>query len=559
VTHPIHLRTTKTETIEIDDDDEEAIDADAEDDVPKDVSDEAEEKKVKIKKTEEVTTVDWVEINNNPAIWTRDKDAITDDEYQSFWKVVAKEESTTAAQWTHFNAEGSINFKSILYLPTEVPDHYRFGNIDSVSGGLKLYVRKVLISDEFSLMPRYLGFIRGVVDSDDLPLNVNRETLQESKIVKVIKKKLVRKALDMIRAFSQEKDPESEAKEAEIDADGNVVVEAEENKPAKDSAYLQWYKKFGPNLKMGILDDEANRSKLAKLLRFQTSKSDGKFISLQDYIENMKDWQDQIFVLAGLNVDEVKKSAFLDRFTEKDVEVVYLVDPVDEYMMQQMRDFDGKKFQAISAENVKLKDEDEDLAKRREKAYKDKFKPLTKYLKKLFGSNIMRVAISKRLGNSPAIVSSSEYGHSANMERIMRAQAFNHGQNEMQMRAMKILEINPRHPLILKLLSGCPPEKEEEAAEPFVVSKEIEDAAWTLHDMALLSGGFPIEDGNGHTARLIRYLKSSLDLDSLKLEDEIDPPVEEETAPDFDMDSLDGMNMGDFNMDQFDMDNMDLD
>ena len=227
--------------------------------------------------------------------------------------------------------------------------------------------------------------------------------------------------------------------------------------------------------------------------------------------------------------------------------------------MQQMRDFDGKKFQAISAENVKLKDEDEDLAKRREKAYKDKFKPLTKYLKKLFGSNIMRVAISKRLGNSPAIVSSSEYGHSANMERIMRAQAFNHGQNEMQMRAMKILEINPRHPLILKLLSGCPPEKEEEAAEPFVVSKEIEDAAWTLHDMALLSGGFPIEDGNGHTARLTRYLKSSLDLDSLKLEDEIDPPVEEETAPDFDMDSLDGMNMGDFNMDQFDMDNMDLD
>jgi heat shock protein beta len=310
---------------------------------------------------------------------------------------------------------------------------------------------------------------------------------------------------------------------------------------------------------MGILDDEANRSKLAKLLRFQTSKSDGKFISLQDYVEKMKDWQDQIFVLAGLNVDEVKKSAFLHRFIEKDVEVVYLVDPVDEYMMQQMRDFNGKKFQAISAENVKLKDEDEDLAKRREKAYKDKFKPLTKYLKKLFGSNIMRVAISKRLGNSPAIVSSSEYGHSANMERIMRAQAFNHGQDEMQMRAMKILEINPRHPLILKLLSGCPPEKEEEDAEPFVVSKEIEDAAWTLHDMALLSGGFPIEDGNGHTARLISYLKSSLDLDSLKLEDEIDPPVEEETAPDFDMDGLDGMNMGDFNMDQFDMDNMDLD
>jgi len=568
VTHPIHLRTTKTETVEIDEDEDETLDTETkvkkddieiseDDETPKDISDES-TVKLKPKKTQEVTTVEWEEINNNPAIWTRDKEDISDDEYQSFWKVVAKEEYTTAARWTHFNAEGSINFKSILYLPEQLPDHYKFGNIDSVAGGLKLYVRKVLISDEFNLMPRYLGFIRGVVDSDDLPLNVNRETLQESKIIKVIKKKLVRKVLDLIRAFSKEEAPKKETKEAEIDADGNVIA-SDEEKDDKDAPYLTWYKKFAPNLKMGVIDDQANRGKLAKLLRFQTSKSDGKLVSFEDYIANMKDWQEEIFVLAGLNIDEVKNSAFLDRFIEKDVEVMFLVDPVDEYMIQQMRDFEGKKFQAISAESAKLKDEDVDLVKRREKAYRKKFMPLTKYLKKLYGPNVMRVAVSKRLGAAPAIISSSEYGHSANMERIMRAQAFNHGQDEMMMRAMKVLELNPRHPLVLKLLAGCPPADEVEGAEPFVVSKEIEDAAWTLHDMALLSGGFPITDNKAHSERLVSYLQTSLKLGSLTLEDEIDPPVEDEKAPDFDPSDMDGMNMGDFNMDDFDMDSMNLD
>lgn len=572
VTHPIHLRTTISEIVDDDDDeDDEKPLADAEEkkddieisdeeDIPKDVTDES-VKETK-KKTKEVTTYHWEEINNNPAIWTREKEDISEDEYKSFWNVVAKEGSTTCARWTHFNAEGNINFKSILYLPAELPDHYKFGNIDNVAGGLKLYVRKVLISDEFNLMPRYLGFIRGVIDSDDLPLNVNRETLQESKIVKVIRKKLVRKALDMIRSFSKEKAPEKVIKEAQVNEDGSVVLEADEDKEVREAPYLAWYKKFAPNLKMGILDDESNRVQLAKLLRYQTSKSDGKYISLEDYVANMKDWQDQIFVLAGINIDEVKKSAFLDRFIEKDVEVMYLVEPVDEYMMQQLRSFDGKKFQAISAENVKLKDEDEDLVKRREKAYRNKFKPLTKYLKNLFGNNIMRVSISKRLGPVPAIVSSSEYGHSANMERIMRAQAFNHGQEEVMMKALKIFEINPRHPLVLKILAGCPPEKLDEGADPFVVASEIEDAAWSLYDMALLSGGFPITDNKGHAERLTRYLQASLEIDSLKLEDEIDPPVDEEKAPDFDPDDFDGMNMGDFknfNMDDFDMDSMNLD
>lgn len=494
----------------------------------------------KPKETKEVTTHEWEEINSTPAIWTRSKDDITDEEYQTFWKVLAKEEYSNATNWSHFNAEGNINFKSILYLPEDIPSHYRFGNIDAVPGGLKLYVRKVLISDEFELLPRYLGFIRGVVDSEDLPLNVNRESLQESKIIQVIKKKLVRKALEMIKTFSK---VEAKVEEEEAEEGADVIAE-------KEPPYLDWYKKFSVNLKMGVIDDEPNRARLMKLLRFQTSKSDGKWISLEDYVNNMKEWQTDIFFLAGMSLDEVKKSRFLERFEEKDVEVVFLTDPVDEYVVQNVRDYDGKKFVAISSEAVKLKDEDESLAKRREKFYSKKFKPLTKWLKKLFGQSIMRVSVSKRLGSTPAIVSSSEYGHSANMERIMRAQAFQQGVEENpMMRAMKVFEINPRHPLVLKLLDGCPPEKEEEGADPFVVSKEVEDAAWLLHDMAMLNGGFQLTDTEGHTKRMMQYLQSQLAVESLELEAEVDPPEEEEEAPEVDLDGLDGLNMEDFDMD----------
>ena len=240
----------------------------------------------------------------------------------------------------------------------------------------------------------------------------------------------------------------------------------------------------------------------------------------------------------------------MERFEEKDVEVLFLTDPVDEYVVSNVRDFDGKKFVAISSESVKLKDEDENLAKRREKYYSKKFKPLTKWLKKLYGQTVMRVSVSKRLGSTPAIVSSSEYGHSANMERIMRAQAFQQGVEENpMMRAMKVFEINPRHPLVLKLLDGCPPEKEEEGADPFVVSKEVEEAAWLLHDMAMLNGGFQLSDTEAHTKRMMNYLQDQLAVDTLELEAEVDPPEEEEEAPEIDIDNLDGMNMADFDMD----------
>lgn len=326
---------------------------------------------------------------------------------------------------------GNINFKSILYIPSQVPAALQQGQLEQMPMGLRLYVRKVLISDAFDLMPRYLSFIKGVVDSDDLPLNVNRETLQESKIIKIIKKKLVRKAIEMIRKLSQKPMPEDdeEPDEAEVDADGNVIVKEEKVKPVQVHPYIEWYKKFGLSLKMGCIDDSANRDKLIKLLRFKSNKHTGEndFLSLQEYVDNMPEWQKDIYVFPGESIKVLEESSFMDAFNDRDLDVLFLTDSLDEYFIGNVREFDGKKFRDITKEGVKFQDEDEDMAKRRAKVYTETFKPLTKFLKKLYGSDVQRVSISKRLGKAPAIVSSSEWGQSANMERIMRAQAFAHG------------------------------------------------------------------------------------------------------------------------------------
>jgi len=275
-----------------------------------------------------------------------------------------------------------------------------------------------------------------------------------------------------------------------------------------------------------------------KLLRYKTTKSEGELSSLEKYVENMKGWQNEIYFVAGDGIGSVKKSQFLEQFTEKGVEVLYFVEPVDEYMADQVRSFDGKKLKNIATDNIKLEDDDDkDLVIRREKFYKDKYKPLTTWLKSLYGSSIMRVTISNRQISAPAIVSSAEYGHSANMERIMRAQAFSHGQSEFAMRSMKIFEINPRHPMIIKLLENAPP---TDADSDFKVSKEAKDAAMFLQEMALLNGGYPIEDPDGHSKRILTFLQSQLGLESMKLEPHPELPVEEDVPPQLDSDiSLD--------------------
>ena len=585
ITHAIFVR--KTESMEVEDEEEEeeefleVVDADADADADADkVADEEELKDEdaldvseeedsdadadseevappKPKKMKTVTTHEWVKGNADAAIWNRAKGDISDDEYQEFYKMVAKDAmGSNATAWSHFDAEGNINFKSLIYMPSQVPQQFMGGNLNSFKSSMKLYVRKVLISDDFELLPKYMSFITGVVDSDDLPLNVNRETLQESKIISIIRKKVTRKVIDMLKKFADSPMPveEEEAKEPEIDDEGNVIVTEEKEEEKKVHPYIEWYEKFSPSIKMGVVEDEANRKRLAKLVRCKTSKSDGKYVSFEKYVSNMKDWQKDIYFIAGQKQGELEKSPFMEKFNEKDVEVIYFTEPADEYMVSHMRDFDGKKFSTITHDNIDFGDEDADLKKRRAAAYSDKFSPLVKFMNKFYGRAITKVKISNRLGSSPAIVSSGEYGQSANQERIMQAQAFAHGQDAGAMVGIKTLEINPRHPFFEALL-GMIPEDEEEK-----VALETRDALWGLLDTALLNGGYHINEGKAFNHRMMRSIKRNLGTDSFDLLPEIDPKVEEDVPPEFDEDASGGINLEDLdklNMDGFNMDEMD--
>lgn len=556
VTHPIFVRKTETMQVPDEDEDDAAEDTPAEDEI--DVSEEedadTEEEEEKPKKMKDVTTHSWVKANADAAIWNRGKDDITDDEYQEFFKLIAKDTYGNATSWSHFDAEGNINFKSLVYMPSELPMSLRNGEMNNFKSSMKLYVRKVLISDDFELLPKYMSFVTGVVDSDDLPLNVNRETLQESKIISIIRKKVTRKVIDMFKKLADSPMPEDDAEddEVEIDEDGNIIETEPKEKEEKVHPYIEWYEKFQPSIKMGVIEDTANRKRLSKLLRVKTSKSDGKYVSFEDYVANMKEWQKDIYYIAGPEQKELEKSPFMDKFNEKELEVIFFTEPADEYMLSHMREFDGKKLTTITHEGIEFDDEDKDLTKRRSAAYQDKFGDLVKFMNKFYGKAISKVKISTRLGADPAIVSSSEYGQTANMERLMKAQAFAHGQGGPMMGGFKTLEINPRHPFYESLLS-----KIDFGEEDFKPSQEIRDALWTILDTALLNGGYPINEGKAFSYRMLRSIKSNLAIDSFDLLPEIDPKVEEDVPPEPEMG--DGINMEDFNMDDIDMEDFDMD
>merc|ERR1719201_2267610 len=374
-------------------------------------------------RTTTVTNWDWSQVNSESAIWARDASEVEDEDYSSFYKSISKDYDDPLS-WIHFKAEGEIEFKSILYIPKRAPND-SFNNYYSKSTALRLYVRKVLITDEFEdLVPRYLNFLRGVVDSDDLPLNVSRETLQQHKVLKVMGKKLVRKALEMLRKLAQKSDADDDEDEEDDESE-----EGDDDEEASKDPYIEFWEKFGKNIKLGIIEDSANRSKLTKLLRYKSNKSGEGYVSLEEYVENMKDWQKAIYYIAGESVAAVEESPFLEKCKAKDLEVLYMVDPIDEYAIQHVTEFDGKKLQSVTKEGLKFGDEDEDLEKRRMTLYKETFKPLTDYLKTLYGDAVTKVAVSKRIETTPTIIVTSQYGNSANMERIMRAQAFSEKQN----------------------------------------------------------------------------------------------------------------------------------
>merc|ERR1712223_84563 len=384
----IFMWTSKTETVdepieeEEEDKPEEVKDETAEDEDAAVEEEKEEEDKPKTKKVSK-TTWDWELINNHKPIWTRKPADIEEDEYSELYKSITKDSSEHLTH-THFIAEGEVTFKSLLFIPKVQPSE-SFNKYGQATENIKLYVRRVFITDDFKdMMPNYLNFIRGVVDSDDLPLNVSRENLQQHKLLKVIKKKLVRKCLDMIKKLDAE-------------------------------AYVEFWKEYSTNVKLGIIDDAANRTRLAKLLRFKTSNGDD-LTSLQDYVGRMKEKQDQIFYVAGASEKEVKESPFVERLLKKGFEVLYLTEAVDEYAIGALPEFEGKKFQNVAKEGVEI-DGDSEAAKQRKEGLKERFEPLTKWMAETaLKDHILKAEISEQLESSPCALITSRFGWTANMQ-----------------------------------------------------------------------------------------------------------------------------------------------
>ena len=519
ITFPIYLYKSHTETVEVPVEEEEEEDVFEGEDLEEEGSaEEAEEEEAESDKpktrTEEKTVWDWELMNPQKAIWSRDKSEITDEEYKNFYKTLVRNSEQEPLTWTHFKAEGEIDFKCILYLPKKAAADLYEDFYHKKMNNLHLYVRKVLIQDSFDdLLPRYLSFVVGVVDSDDLPLNVSREQLSQDKVLKVMGKKIVRKAIEMIKKLSEEGVAEKENEEAKEAKEEEV----EATQPEDTANYIELWEQFGKSLKIGVIEDSANRNKLARLLRYKSSTSEGKWTSLENYVKRMKDWQKQIYFVSGDSEDKLANSMFLETFKRRGVEVLFFTEAIDEYVAQNLREFNGKTLQDITKEGVELGDEKEH-EKKVQKAYEEKFEVFTKWLKDLLGDKVDKVEISTKLESAPAVLSTTRYGYSATMERIMKSQALQDPERAKYMKAHKIMEVNPRHPIISHLLAMV-----EEDAE----SDVVRDYANLLYDSALMNSGFMIDEPNEFATRLYTLMRESLQIESLDLEPEIEVAEEE--------------------------------
>ena len=508
INFPIYLWSERTETKEVEAEDEEVTAEEAEaasKEAAEGVSDAEEEEEddgTKVEKKKKYVSVDvsdWEHLNNNKAIWLRSASEVTEDEYEKFYKALSKDYAAPLAH-THFRAEGDVEFKAILFIPGRA-EPGMFDNYYSRGAGLKLYVRRVFISDEFDeLLPRYLSFMKGIVDSDSLPLNVSRETLQQHSSLKTIKKKLVRKALDVLRRMA---DGVAEDGEEADDAGDEAAKAAKE---AATSKYEKFWATFGKALKMGIVEDASNRTRLAKLLRVKTSKSGDKLASLDEYVSRMLPGQKHIYYVAGESEEALAKSPFVEKLLAKGYEVVYFTDAIDEYMMQSLTEYEDHKFQNASKEDLKLGgDEDSDAAKERAKADKRAFKPLTRWWKALLpAADVDGVKVSSRLATTPCVVVSSKYGWSANMERIMKAQALSESSGNSYMKGKKTLEINPRHPVIKQLRDLVVADEEDESAKAI---------ASVLYETALMESGYAVEDIKTYSGRVLNLVASAMKLE----------------------------------------------